>query len=144
MPSYAIVKQKVDLARKEDAAPTLKAIAAAYAPDAAGTGVRIDTQDGIRLDFDARSAWVHVRASNTEPIMRLIAEAPTAAEATQLLGEVADAGCPLLTPNTGCRTRIPGTGFPLNEVIWVNSSTRPPIHLSVSSSKNPHSDCRFV
>jgi len=92
MPSYAIVKQKVDLARKEDAAPTLKAIAAAYAPGRAGTGVRIDTQDGIRLDFDARSAWVHVRASNTEPIMRLIAEAPTAAEATHLLGEVAAAG----------------------------------------------------
>ena len=33
-----------------------------------------DRRDGLRLDWDDR--WVHVRASNTEPIVRVIAEAP--------------------------------------------------------------------
>jgi phosphomannomutase len=35
----------------------------------------------------AGKAWLHVRASNTEPIMRLIAEAPTADEANALLDQ---------------------------------------------------------
>ncbi len=83
MPAYAIVKRKVDLARKEDAAPAVEKLAKAYKHE------RVDLQDGVRVDFDARSAWVHVRASNTEPIMRLIAEAPTSAAAEGLLDEVA-------------------------------------------------------
>ena len=37
----------------------------------------------------AGKAWLHVRASNTEPIMRLIAEAPTAAQANQVLNDAA-------------------------------------------------------
>ncbi|HQY89533.1 MAG TPA: hypothetical protein PK402_12845, partial [Tepidisphaeraceae bacterium] len=36
-------------------------------------GEKIDTQDGIRIDWP--NAWVHARPSNTEPIMRIIAEA---------------------------------------------------------------------
>ena len=47
-------------------------IAAAY-PDA-----RADRRDGLRLDWPDR--WVHVRASNTEPIVRVIAEAAEAAD----------------------------------------------------------------
>jgi phosphomannomutase len=38
--------------------------------------------DGLRLDWDDR--WVQVRASNTEPIIRVIAEAPQNDEAQQL------------------------------------------------------------
>jgi phosphomannomutase len=83
MPAYAIVKRKVDLAKKEDAQPAVERIAKAYAKH------RVDLQDGVRVDFDDRAAWVHVRASNTEPIMRLIAEAPTEAAANGLLDEVA-------------------------------------------------------
>jgi phosphomannomutase len=79
IPSYAIVKRKVDLARKEDAAPAVAKIAQAYA------GERVDLQDGVRVDFDAARSWLHVRASNTEPIMRLIAEAPDAAGAERVL-----------------------------------------------------------
>jgi phosphomannomutase len=41
-----------------------------------------DWRDGLRLDWDDR--WVHVRASNTEPIVRVIAEAPDAAGARSL------------------------------------------------------------
>ena len=37
------------------------------------TDVRLDSTDGCRLDFD--DGWLHLRASNTEPVMRLIVEA---------------------------------------------------------------------
>ena len=42
--------------------------------------------DGLRLDWAER--WVHVRPSNTEPIVRVIAEAPRAEQARQLCSEV--------------------------------------------------------
>jgi phosphomannomutase len=83
MPSYAIVKRKVDLARKEDAAPAVRALGKAFADQ------KVDVQDGVRIDWLDRGAWVHVRASNTEPIMRLIAEAPDAAQANALLDQAA-------------------------------------------------------
>jgi phosphomannomutase len=45
MPSYAIEKRKVDLAKKEDAAPAIAAISKHFA------GERLDTQDGVRVDM---------------------------------------------------------------------------------------------
>jgi phosphomannomutase len=45
----------------------------------------VDRQDGLRLTWPDR--WLHVRPSNTEPIIRLIAEAPTGAAAEQLVEE---------------------------------------------------------
>ena len=75
-PRYFIVKDK--LARP--AAP-LDAVYAALTrafPDAAA-----DTQDGLRLSWPDR--WVHVRPSGTEPIVRVIAEAPSAEEAELLV-----------------------------------------------------------
>ncbi len=80
---YAIRKSKVDLARREDAAPTLAKVASTFA------GAQVDERDGVRVDLPDRGAWVHVRASNTEPIMRLIAEAPSAGEADALIERVA-------------------------------------------------------
>lgn len=83
MPAYAIEKRKVELARREDADPAVAAIRKHFA------GERIDLQDGVRVDFTtgalAGKAWLHVRASNTEPIMRLIAEAPTKKQADEVL-----------------------------------------------------------
>jgi len=55
-------------------------------------GVRFNDADGLRVDLPGR--WVCVRASNTEPILRIIAEAPTQADADALVAEtraVADA-----------------------------------------------------
>jgi len=83
VPRYAIEKRKVDLASKDLARPAIEAIGKAYASE------RIDLQDGIRVDFDSKRAWLHVRASNTEPIMRLIAEAPEVSTAKAILDEAA-------------------------------------------------------
>jgi phosphomannomutase len=49
-------------------------------------GVSADRQDGLRLDWPDR--WVHVRPSNTEPIVRVIAEAPKAEDAQALCRDV--------------------------------------------------------
>jgi len=46
---------------------------------------KVDTQDGLRLAWPDR--WLHVRPSGTEPIIRLIAEAPTSADAQRLIEE---------------------------------------------------------
>lgn len=78
-PSYAIVKDKADI----DPA-VLEAMPAKMAEHFAGQ--RIDAQDGVRVDWDDR--WVHVRPSNTEPIIRVIAEARDQASAEQLVAEV--------------------------------------------------------
>lgn len=45
-----------------------------------------DRQDGLRLDWPEKRAWVHVRPSGTEPIVRVIAEAPDGEEADRLAG----------------------------------------------------------
>ena len=75
LPRYEIVKHKIPLP-PDKVGGALAALAAAF-PDA-----RPDRQDGLRLDWNDR--WLLVRGSNTEPIIRAIAEAPTAAEATRL------------------------------------------------------------
>ena len=46
---------------------------------------KANTEDGLRLDWEDR--WVHLRASNTEPVMRIIAEARTAESAQALVDD---------------------------------------------------------
>ena len=75
-PRYAIIKTKLD----RPAAP-LDAVYAALRE--AFPEAEADTQDGLRLGWPDR--WVHVRPSGTEPIVRVIAEAPTAADAERLV-----------------------------------------------------------
>jgi phosphomannomutase len=79
LPVYHIVKDKHTVAR-EGLAKLLDALPARW-PEAA-----VNRVDGLRLDWKDR--WVHVRPSNTEPIVRVIAEAPHAADAEQLCREV--------------------------------------------------------
>ena len=77
-PSYRIVKRKIDFARE--------GLADAYAAlEADLEGDEVDTTDGLRLAWSKRRAWLHVRPSGTEPIVRLIAEAPDEAEALALV-----------------------------------------------------------
>lgn len=79
LPRYEIVKTKFEC-RREDANRAVEAVKKAFASE------RVDTQDGIRIDWDR--AWVHARPSNTEPIMRIIAEAPDRAEAERRVADV--------------------------------------------------------
>ncbi len=85
LPSYAMVKSKVDLPGSGGAAavaPVLEKVREAHA-DAS-----VDTSDGVRVDFE--QSWVHVRPSNTEPIARIIAEAPRASEAEALVQSIVE------------------------------------------------------
>jgi phosphomannomutase len=79
LPSYAIVKDKYPVDRER--LPGLFASLPSRWPE----GV-VNRLDGLRLDWPDR--WVHVRPSNTEPIVRVIAEAPGQAEAERLCAEV--------------------------------------------------------
>jgi phosphomannomutase len=82
---YTIIKKKSDLASKSDAEPVVEHLRGIYE----GQGdCRVDLQDGIRIDWDARGVWAHVRASNTEPIMRVIVEAPSSDEAEGVAAEI--------------------------------------------------------
>ena len=49
---------------------------------------RANLEDGLRLDWEDR--WVHLRASNTEPVMRIIAEARTPEASQALVDEYTD------------------------------------------------------
>lgn len=77
LPNYEIVKKKITLPPEGSAAELLERIAGE-----ANDGARVTTTDGVKLDFER--SWVHLRASNTEPIVRIIAEAPTCEEAESL------------------------------------------------------------
>ena len=76
LPRYVIVKDKLD--RPSSSLDTVyEALRSAF------PGATADTQDGLRLSWPDR--WVHVRPSGTEPIVRVIAEAPTDREALDLV-----------------------------------------------------------
>ncbi len=75
LPQYAIHKSKVPLQRERLNAG-LKQLEQHFCD------AKPDRLDGLRLDWPDR--WILIRASNTEPIARIIAEAPTAAAAKQL------------------------------------------------------------
>ena len=76
-PRYAIVKDKLG----RPAAP-LDSVYAALSESF--VGAESDRQDGLRLSWP--DAWLHVRPSGTEPIVRVIAEAPTTERARELIG----------------------------------------------------------
>ncbi len=77
-PRYVIVKDKLD--RPDAPLDAVYAALRAAFPDAVA-----DTQDGLRLDWPDR--WVHLRPSGTEPIVRVIAEAPAESDARTLIAQ---------------------------------------------------------
>jgi phosphomannomutase len=79
LPAYSIEKDKYTV--PPERLPQLFETLRRRWPEAA-----VDRVDGLRLDWPDR--WVHVRPSNTEPIVRVIAEAPGAAQAQALCREV--------------------------------------------------------
>ena len=77
---YEMVKDKLELDPRLDLAEALSALEALY-PEVQQTNI-----DGLKLDF--ADGWVHLRGSNTEPIVRVYAEATTQARAQELAGAV--------------------------------------------------------
>ena len=78
-PEYAMVKAKIDL----DPAWDADAVLADFAERMAGLNPM--TVDGVKLDLEG--GWVHLRKSNTEPIVRVYAEAGTESEAMALVDQ---------------------------------------------------------
>lgn len=79
-PSYFISKQKVQLTPEIDVDAILAKVKERF------VGEEITDIDGVKIDFPEK--WVHLRKSNTEPIIRIYAEAHTMAEAEALGGEL--------------------------------------------------------
>jgi phosphomannomutase len=79
LPQYAIVKTKVPLGSLK-AQEVFDRLAQRYASEG-----RLDLQDGLKIDLAA--GWIHLRKSNTEPIIRIITEAPTREGAERLLAD---------------------------------------------------------
>ena len=82
IPSYEIHKTKIQIER--DKIGSLYEALQKDFPDA-----KVSTMDGLRLDWSDK--WMLVRPSNTEPIVRAIAEAKTMADATALCDAAAEA-----------------------------------------------------
>ncbi len=86
LPRYVMIKRKFDLSGigGRDAVSRMLNCARQHFADE-----RINDADGVRIDV--ADGWVHLRPSNTEPILRLIAEADTHESAEKLIARVADA-----------------------------------------------------
>ena len=75
-----ISKNKVDLAAGLDIKTLFEKIKAKYSDKP------INTEDGLKINFD--DGWVHLRSSNTEPIIRIYAESDTTKKADQLAEQI--------------------------------------------------------
>jgi phosphomannomutase len=79
-PPYFISKQRIDLTPDIDVDALLERVKEKFA------GEEINDIDGVKIDFPTK--WVHLRKSNTEPIIRIYSEASTMQEADALGGEI--------------------------------------------------------
>ena len=78
-PDYQIAKNRIDLTPETDVDAILVKVKEMFAADAEAT---VNDIDGVKIDFP--TMWVHLRKSNTEPIIRVYSEAQTMEEADQL------------------------------------------------------------
>lgn len=83
-PNYFMSKKKIQLTPNLDVDGLLKAIELKYSED--GSIEKLTTIDGVKIDF--KDTWVHLRKSNTEPIIRIYTEAPSQQEADDLAGRI--------------------------------------------------------
>jgi phosphomannomutase len=82
LPRFVMMKTKYEVPRE-------KLPAAFAALEARWPEAKLNREDGLRLD--GPDWWLHVRGSNTEPVVRVIAEAPTEPQVKELLAEAATA-----------------------------------------------------
>ena len=78
-PNYQIAKNRIDLTPETDVDAILVRVKEMFAHDPSAT---VNDIDGVKIDFPDR--WVHLRKSNTEPIIRVYSEAQTMAQADEL------------------------------------------------------------
>ena len=81
-PRYVIAKNKIQLSDKALIDKILDEIKKVYASE------DINTVDGVKISFESRKEWVHLRKSNTEPIIRIYAEAADAQAADALAQQI--------------------------------------------------------
>lgn len=81
-PAYTIAKNRIELSDKSLIDKILDQMKSIYAKE------DINDIDGVKISFEAERKWVHLRRSNTEPIIRVYAEAPTMDEAEKLADEI--------------------------------------------------------
>jgi len=79
-PDYHMAKKKVDLAADVQIKDVLAKVQSAYADQ------KLNTEDGLKIDLE--NGWIHLRASNTEPIIRIYTEATTKETAEQFANDV--------------------------------------------------------
>ena len=77
-PEYHIAKNKIELSDKGLIDKILSELKVIYAHE------NVNDIDGVKISFEDKREWVHLRKSNTEPIIRIYSEAPTEEEAVKL------------------------------------------------------------
>jgi phosphomannomutase len=78
-PNYFMAKNRIDLQPTTNVDAILEKVKELFNPATAKDVQAVNDIDGVKIDFADR--WVHLRKSNTEPIIRVYSEAPTAEEA---------------------------------------------------------------
>jgi phosphomannomutase len=78
-PDYQIAKNRIDLTPETDVDAILVKVKEMFAKDTTAT---VNDIDGVKIDFPDK--WVHLRKSNTEPIIRVYSEAQTMEEADEI------------------------------------------------------------
>ncbi|MEK6780207.1 MAG: phosphoglucosamine mutase [Bacteroidota bacterium] len=81
-PAYFISKNKIELTPQIDVNKVLESVKTKYRHE------KINTADGVKIDFEKKREWVHLRKSNTEPIIRIYAESQSAAKAAELAKQI--------------------------------------------------------
>ena len=82
LPPYFIAKNRIDLSDSALIDKILETMKETFKNE------KVNTIDGVKVDFESAREWVHLRRSNTEPIIRVYSEAPTAERAEALGNEV--------------------------------------------------------
>lgn len=81
-PDYFMAKKKIELKPGMNADAVLKHLEQKYAHE------KINTTDGVKIDFEHAREWVHLRKSNTEPIIRIYSESTTQPAADALAEKI--------------------------------------------------------
>jgi phosphomannomutase len=81
-PAYYISKNKIELTPQIDVDKVLEEVKTKYKNE------KVNTIDGVKIDFEKQREWVHLRKSNTEPIIRIYAESQSETKADELAKQI--------------------------------------------------------